>query len=137
MITITLEGVRPALKGLKRFTGAARRTVMRKALRAGGKVILQLAKKFVPKRSKTLFKSMAVKVKYYKKREAAVAMIGPRTWFYGEWRGRKLIAHKYAQLVEQGTRWARAAHFIRKAVVGGRNMVLRAIRDAIAAEWTR
>lgn len=101
-IDIDLTGIDEALKRLKRYLNPERNRLMQKAYNAAAKYIRDLAKRYVSVQSGTLKRSMTVKIKIYNNRMTIVAMIGPKSWYKGEYKGNKRISHFYAHLVEGG-----------------------------------
>ncbi len=107
--SVDVKDLLARLDGMKR---AVRTRVLRKAIGAGTKIILKVAKSLVPKESGLLRKSLGRKVKVYRNSGIAVGIVGPRKGFRqdvtrskGKWFPVTAISDpiKYAHLVEFGT----------------------------------
>jgi hypothetical protein len=81
-----------------------RKDVIRRAVRAAGKIYLAEMRAMVQrnKRSGVIAKSIGLKSRYYKKGDVFVAIIGVKSNIAGAWKGRRVISHKYAHLLDRG-----------------------------------
>lgn len=112
MADIELDGVQEALRNLRRYLAPERNRVMMKAYRDAANFIKRLAKTYTHRQSGTLSKSITIKVKMYPNGNI-VALIGPKSWYIGNYKGVKRIAHKYAHLVEKGRKGFRQKYIIK------------------------
>lgn len=94
------------MQGIEKLQGPERLKLMKKAMRAAGRVMLQVARRvykgMVKDRSGTLRKSLKSRLRFYKKADVLVLLVGVQSWFKGEYNGQRVIAHKYAHLVTRG-----------------------------------
>lgn len=102
MISFRIQGFQEALKDLEKLQGKDRERVFKKALRAAGKVLrLQLAM-LTPIRSGTMKRSMQYRVKYNKKTDTFILLVGVKSWYSGIWQGKKVVPHRYGHFVTGG-----------------------------------
>lgn len=126
MKEIELKGFDDALKTLKRYLNPERNKIMKAAFNDAAKYLKMLAKLYARKQSGTLSRSIIIKLKVYKDRGIIVAMVGPKSWYMGQYKGQKRIAHKYAHLVEKGRKG-----FMQKAYILGRSTpIMRYVKRA-------
>jgi hypothetical protein len=71
-------------------------------VQAAAKQLLAAMKPLVPSESKTLLKSLGIRLKARRKDGVITGVIGPRRKFIREFKGRRRWASKYAHLVEGG-----------------------------------
>lgn len=106
MIRIELTGLRNALKDLKKIKDRTRRLkVMKKAIRAAGRVLLSSMRGIIKaklRRSGNLLKATSTRLRYYRKSDILVLMVGIKSWVIGDYKGRKTVSHKYAHLAQKG-----------------------------------
>lgn len=120
-----LTGLKDVLGRLAQFQKQGTRSrILRPALQAATKPMLDLARSTVRIRTGVLRKSLARKTKTYRKNGVVVVIIGPRKGFKklatikrGRNKGKKIYADpiRYAHLVEFGTYRTRAYPFLRPA----------------------
>lgn len=125
------------------------KSIWRKGVRAAGSVVLKAARPTVATASKTLKKSLALRVKVRRKDKAVVAIVGPRQKFFKTWKGKLRKPSKYAHLVEGGrkakvrfslrkgpyiVKGVRARSFIGTPLKRSRGNAMRAMADKIAEE---
>lgn len=123
-----LTGLRDALNSLKAVKRSAGSRILRKALSAASKPMLDTARQLVPRRTGLLRKSLGRRIKTYRSTGIVVVMIGPRTGFKrqikggraarrADVRGKQAYADPthYAHLVERGTVRSRATPYLRPA----------------------
>jgi len=120
-----LTGVEQALRNLGAMTRTVRNTILRKAVNASSRLVLDAARALVPQGTGMLKRSLAVRIQTYRGSGAVVAVIGPRTGYQKTRQGKKQTAFgrkikdsgqdpsKYAHLVEFG----RASVQVKKARV--------------------
>jgi HK97 gp10 family phage protein len=104
------------LSGLKR---GMRNRILRKAVRAGSRIVSQGVKGRVARKSGATKASISVRIATSRKTGAVYAVIGPRRRFVFKRKGRKIsegAPTKIAHLIEKGTR----PHSIRKGARLGR-----------------
>lgn len=103
---IEIAGIKSALKDLKKFTGENRIKVMKKAFRAAANAILKNMRKRLKTnghyRSGLLYKSLKTKLKYYKKLDVLVVMVGVKSNMKGTYKGNPITSHKYAHFITKG-----------------------------------
>jgi len=80
-VTGELIGLKDVLARLKGKEKKVRKKLLKKALDAGGNLVLKSARAKVATRTKLLRKSLGKKVRVYRGGAAAVVVIGPRTGF--------------------------------------------------------
>ena len=106
--------------------------VVKKGIRAAGKPILKTAKARVPVETGALKKSLGTKLKTYRHSGNSVLIIGPRTddrYTKGE---RK--PHKYAHLVERGTKHIPAVPFMRFAFMSQQDTAKREFQKKLEVD---
>jgi len=99
---MALNGLKEAVDALGAVEKKVRKSLLRKAAVAGGKIVMRKYKDTVAKRSGTLARSIGHKVKVYQ--GAATDVIGARTGMTAVVKGRMEDPSKIAHLVEFGTR---------------------------------
>jgi len=106
---LKLKGARELDRKLARLEKRTAKKVMRKALRAGGKVILAEAKRRAPKRTGALAASLKVRAAKRSRRRRGVAVIVATAegWFKGD--------EFYGAFVELGTEDMEAQPYVRPA----------------------
>lgn len=133
---VRIDGLKDTLRALDDLGGKLRGRVLRKALQASQKPLVQAARARVPVRTRTLRKSLGAKVKIYREGHG-VAVTGPRVSIVGEYRGRKVRPAKYAHLVEHGTVRAAAHPFLEPASQSSQGAMLTAMTRVIQGELAR
>lgn len=113
-IKARLEGVETALAALGEVARTVRNKVLRKAVNAASRLVLDAARALVPKDTGMLRKSLGVRIQTYRGSGKVVAVIGPRTGYTRTRSGTQQTAlgrkiketgrnpSKYAHLVEYG-----------------------------------
>lgn len=96
------SGFADAYKRLNLLKKAKARSIWRKAVRAGSSLLLKRMKPIVARETKTLQKSLAVRIKARRKDGMIMGIIGPRQKFEKYVAGVKKKPSKYAHLVEKG-----------------------------------
>lgn len=103
-VQVELTGIKEAMAGIERLEKKNRIVWMKKALRRAGAYVLRFIRIEAKKhdRSNTLYRSLKSKLKYYKKTDTLVMLLGVRSWFEGTFRGRKVVPHRYLHLILKG-----------------------------------
>lgn len=95
-----IDGLDELQRKLKTLPGKVQKKLLRSAVTAGAKPIVNAAKAKAPKRTGTLELSIGRKVMM--KNGTAVAVIGPKTNVQSESKGQTIKPSRYAHLVEKG-----------------------------------
>lgn len=102
MISFRIQGFAAAIKDLEMLKGKDKERVIKKSLRAAGKVLRARLAMLTPVRSGTMKKSMQYRVKYIKKSDTFLLLVGVKSWYSGTWQGKTVIPHKYGHFVTGG-----------------------------------
>ena len=129
--TLRGEGFKELLKLLNRLPERAGKKAMRKAHAAAGAVVRMAVKRLVPVRSRTLKKSIGVRVKRFTSGFDYHVIIGPRRGqkFVTTFEGRKTSPTKYAHLVELGTPRMPARSFLRAGLEQSKARAIRVLGE--------
>lgn len=133
-------GLRDAFRKLAKLERNTAKQIWRMAVRAGCTIIIKAARPLVATQSKTLRKSLGVRIKARRRDGAIIGLVGPRRKFQREFNGRNRRASNYAHLVERGRkRHGRVTPrpFMSRAVRQTRAAVIAAMRNKINAEIER
>lgn len=99
---------------LSSLSRAIRSRILRKAMRAGAKIVHAQLKRNAPRRLGALRASIAIRIKTKRRGGVTYAVIGPKRRFKGrkgsKIAGKNVLPTKYAHLVEKGTK----PHSLRK-----------------------
>lgn len=151
-IRAEVEGLKEMLAAIAHLKQAARSRILRSAVSKGARIILKAAKRFAPKESGLLRKSLGVKVQVYRSTGKVVGIVGPRddakfrqrvTRRRGKWFPSEVYSRpaKYAHLVELGHAGRAPAPprpFLRPALATSQPQVkeafARAIREGLERE---
>lgn len=155
-IKARLEGVEQSLKNLQEMTRTVRNKILRKAVNASSKVVLDAARQLVPSSTGLLKKSLAVRVQTYRASGVVVGIVGPRTGYQKTRQGKKITSFgkkmkaagqnpsKYAHLIEFGHNLARpkgnligyvrARPFLRPAFDQNKSSVIALMEQRITEE---
>lgn len=128
-VTGRIEGLEQLTAELNKVDAKLRRSLLRKAVGAGNKILLKAAKANLRKnRTGQLRRAMGRKIKVYRKSGVAVGMVGPRKGFkiVDAW-GRPVDPVLYAHLKEKG----------RKAVQAGTQSRTRTILGVLTVQGTK
>lgn len=138
------ESLRLDLSGLDAVKSVARaRSITLKGVKAGSKLVQAAVKARAPKRSGALGQSIGTKaVKGKRGRTVAFAVIGARVKFQktikrGRGKGTVAKPHKYAGIVNKGSRHSKGTHFLDNAFTSTRAQAAAAGMQAIRAELAR
>ncbi len=102
-LKVKIGGLKPLLNQIGAIEDKKVRTsTLRKVVRAGVSEINKTARKLVQTQTKALKKSLAVKVKVYRKSGVVVGIVGPRTKFSVQAQGKTKKPSKYAHFAHDG-----------------------------------
>ena len=116
---------------LKKLKDNLQRNIMKKAIRAGSKVMVTDLRSRVPVVSGSLKKSIASKVDSLKGSTTAYGVVGPRSKFVKMVKGKKHQPSRYAHFLEVG-KFKRP--FLLPAWNAKRNIYLNTVKQVIATE---
>lgn len=138
-VDITILGDKKLQRKLKGLTPALQKKALRKALRAGAKIVAATARQMAPKRTGAVKRSIKVKAMKRSRGRLGVQVVTGEGWFIGP--------EFYAAFVELGHHIGRrglggqrthvpGSGFLRKAARQQRGAALGAIRDELARAVT-
>lgn len=148
-LTFKLTGFKEAHEKLKRLKKAQAKSIWRKGVRAASAVVLKAARPLTATESKTLRKSLALRIKARKKDGVIFGIIGARQKFQKDYKGKIRKPSKYSHLVEKGRkarvgfsfrrgpymiRGVKANSFIGAAIKRSRGAALQAMQTKLAEE---
>jgi HK97 gp10 family phage protein len=116
-IQARVEGVEKAIKSLDALGRTVKNQILRKAMRAGARIIITAARAKVPVDTATLKKSFSVKLKAYRQSGVMVAVVGPRTGMKKQVGTRIRGAHKGEAVYRNP---AKIAHLVEKGHARGK-----------------
>lgn len=118
------------IKTLEKVKGSVQKRILKKAIKAGVKPVKDAVKAKAPKRSGALRTSISIKFKDYKK--TVVGIVGPRSNYQKEKKGRVFRPVRYAHLVEFGTSKIPARHFLKTAFESNKSTYFSTVRKEVA-----
>lgn len=155
-IKARLDGAEEAIRSLDGLSRTLRNQILRKAINAASKVVLDAARKLVPVETGMLKKSLAVRIQTYRSTGTVVGVIGPRTGYKKTRQGKVLTSFgrkikstgrnpsKYAHLIEFGHNiarpkgklvgYARARAFLRPAFDQNKAAIEKLLTERVAEE---
>lgn len=125
------RGVRDFVVTMNNLEGKIARSASRRALTKASTPTVKAARARVRKESGTLKKSLDKKVKTYVRSGVVVAIVGPRSGFKGEYKGKVRRPSFYAHLVEFGTSKTPARPFLRPAMASTKSRSVSIYRSEI------
>ncbi len=110
---------------------ALQKKILKKAIRAGTKLVLAAVRGRVPVASGALKKSLTSKVDSAKGSTTVYGIVGPRSKWQKVFKGKVKKPSRYAHFIERG-RFARP--FLMPAFQANKQAYLNAVQDVVAAE---
>ena len=130
-------------RALTEIPANVHRKVLGQASRRVMRPLVTTARKYVPRRTGLLRKSLGTAQKKYGHSGTIYTIVGPRTGFKSQVGTRRdgspiwANPHKYAHLVEYGSKRSKPARFLRKAFDAHRSSIVSALGSALAAGISR
>ena len=107
------------------------KNILKKAIRAGAKLVLAAVRRRVPVKSGTLRRALATKVDAIRGTVSVYGLIGVRRRYSRTIRGRLVKPSRYAHFIELGRH---ARPYLRPAWEAGRAGYIAAVADVVARE---
>lgn len=135
---VQLTGAREAIARLRAIANPkTQERVLKKAVRAGARIIEKDAEKRAPYLYGLLRKAMAVRVRVYRGGEFVMAIIGPEMGHRVILNGKPVDPVRYAHLQEYGTQHSAANPFLRPALDSKGAAAAEKMRTIIEAELSK